>query len=85
MKKLIAITLSATLLAGAAFAEPVTRTSTFDGPKASGTKTTTTDSSARISRSRSSIRCETNGCSVPASSSSLLSPPLLTGCPRRAA
>ena len=46
MKKLIAITLSATLLAGAAFAEPVTRTSTFDGPKASGTKTSVRDKEA---------------------------------------
>ena len=40
MKKLIAFTLSAAFLAGIAQAEPATRTSTFDGPKASGTKTT---------------------------------------------
>ena len=33
-------------------------------------KTITIASSARIRRSRSSIRCETKGCSVPASSSS---------------
>ncbi len=46
MKKLIAFTLTATLLTGTAFAEAQTRTSTFDGPKASGTKTTVRDKDA---------------------------------------
>ncbi len=46
MKKLIAFTLSTALLAGIAQAEPQTRTSTFDGPKASGTKTTIHDKAA---------------------------------------
>lgn len=46
MKKLIALSLTAALLAGAAQAKPVTRTSTFDGPKVSSNKTTVTDKRA---------------------------------------
>ena len=40
------------------------------GYSASTPATTPTATSALISRSRNSIRCATNGCSVPASSSS---------------
>lgn len=57
MKHWIALSLTAALLAGAAQAKPVTRTSTFDGPKVSSGKTTVRDKQAgTLSSDRVSTR-----------------------------
>lgn len=57
MNKLIALSLTAVLVAGAAQAKPVTRSSTFDGPKVTSNKTTVTDKEAgTFSSDRASTR-----------------------------
>lgn len=57
MKNIVLISLSAALLAGTAHAEPKTRTSTFDGPKVSSSKTSVADKQAgTFSSDRETIR-----------------------------